>query len=157
MGNSVSVRPFWKELQDSATARNAISKSKPLVFMLAWLQVVTFEVVVVHPPEILFPWHWASPLAYNSLDTLTHVWTFPIYRLTFVQIIELFRFLRLLLPWPRSLKITEKVSFNIASGASYVQVHFEWTKVRLVNLTSFWKPKACGLVVLPERSIIKGQ
>ena len=27
------------------------------------------------------------------------------------------------------LKITEKVSFNIASEASYVYIYFEWTKI----------------------------
>ena len=39
----------------------------------------------------------------------------------------------------RCLKITEKVSFNIASEAS------------------FWKPEACGQTVLQDRSILIGQ
>ena len=37
------------------------------------------------------------------------------------------------------LKITEKVSFNIASKASYVYIH------------SFWKAEACSQIVFPDR------
>ena len=39
---------------------------------------------------------------------------------------------------------TEKVSFKIASGASYVNI-------------LFWKPEACGQTVLPDRLIWMGQ
>ena len=48
----------------------------------------------------------------------------------------------------RCLEITEKVSFNIASEASYVNI---LSGQKLINngqkwsiLASFWKPKACG-------------
>ena len=27
----------------------------------------------------------------------------------------------------------------------------------MVNLASFWNPKACGQTVLPDRSVLKGQ
>ena len=27
----------------------------------------------------------------------------------------------------------------------------------MVNLASFWKPEACGQIVLPDRSLLKGQ
>ena len=43
------------------------------------------------------------------------------------------------------LKITEKVSFNIASEASYFYI------------LSGQKPVACGKTVLPDRSVLKGQ
>ena len=40
----------------------------------------------------------------------------------------------------------KKVSFNIASEASYV-----FTKMpKIVNLTSFWDPEACGRIALPD-------
>ena len=48
------------------------------------------------------------------------------------------------------LEITEKVSFNIASEASYV--YKQWS-----ILASFWKPEACGQTVLPDRSILIDQ
>ena len=60
----------------------------------------------------------------------------------------------------RCLKITEKVSFNIASEASYVYI---WSVQKLIKnakndqFGEFWKPEACGQTVLPDRSILKGQ
>ena len=59
------------------------------------------------------------------------------------------------------LKITEKVSFNIASR-SELHLHFEWTKVnqkyqKWSILSSFWKPEAYGQIVLPDRSLLKGR
>ena len=65
------------------------------------------------------------------------------------------------LPFPtkaRCLKITEKVSINIASyvyilsGQKFIKNTKKWS-----NLTSFRKPKACGQTVLPERSVLIGQ
>ena len=40
-----------------------------------------------------------------------------------------------------------------------LHLHFEWTKVNLKrhkwsNLASFWKPEACGQIVLPDSSIL---
>ena len=54
----------------------------------------------------------------------------------------------------RCLKSTEKVSFNIASEASYVYILSgqKWS-----ILASFWKPEACGQTVLPDRSVVIGQ
>ena len=48
---------------------------------------------------------------------------------------------------PQCLKITEKVSFNIASEASYLGLHFEWTRVdkkweKSSIFASFRKPEA---------------
>ena len=56
----------------------------------------------------------------------------------------------------RCLKITEKVSFNIASEASYVYI-LSGQKLIKNAKNGFWKPEACGQTVLPDRSILKGQ
>ena len=48
---------------------------------------------------------------------------------------------------PQCLKITEKVSFNIASVASFVYILSgqKFIKMpKMVNLASFWKPAACS-------------
>ena len=52
------------------------------------------------------------------------------------------------------LKIAEKVSFNIASEASYVYILSgqKWS-----ILARFWRLEACGQTVLPDRSILVGQ
>ena len=59
------------------------------------------------------------------------------------------------------MKITEKVSFNIASEASYVYILSEPMLIKNVQkgsiLASFWKPEACGQTVLPDRSVLIGQ
>ena len=59
------------------------------------------------------------------------------------------------------LKFTEKVSFNIASEASYVYILSGQKLIKNAKnvsiLASFWKPEACGQTVLPDRSISKGQ
>ena len=59
------------------------------------------------------------------------------------------------------MKITEKVTFNIASEASYV---YNLSGQKLIKnakngpiLASFWKPEACDQTVLPDRSILIGQ
>ena len=59
------------------------------------------------------------------------------------------------------MKITETVSFNIASEASYVYI---LSGQKLIDnaknwsiLASFWKPKACGQTVLPDKSVLIGQ
>ena len=53
----------------------------------------------------------------------------------------------------RSLKIAEKVSFNIAS--EWTKVNQKWQKLSI--LASFWKPEACSQTVLPDRSLMIGQ
>ena len=59
------------------------------------------------------------------------------------------------------LKITEKVSFNIASEASYVYVFSEQKLINNAKNGSFWrvfwKPEDCGQTVLPDRSVLIGQ
>ena len=59
------------------------------------------------------------------------------------------------------MKITEKVSFNIASEASYVYILSGQKLIKnakkLSILASFWKPEACGQTVLPDMSFLKGQ
>ena len=62
--------------------------------------------------------------------------------------------------YSRCLKITEKVSFNIASEASYIYILSgqKFIKMpKMVNLASFWKPEVFGQTVLPDTSILKGQ
>ena len=55
------------------------------------------------------------------------------------------------------LKITQKVSFNIASEASYVYI-LSWQKfsknAENGQFWLFWKPEACGQTVLPDMSIL---
>ena len=58
----------------------------------------------------------------------------------------------------RCLKITEKVSFNIASEANYVYI-LRGQKViekcqKWSILASFWKPEASGQTVLPDRLVL---
>ena len=67
----------------------------------------------------------------------------------------------LILYLARCLKITEKVSFNIASEASYIYI---LTGQKLIKnakkrpiLASFWKPKAYSQTVLPDSSVLLGQ
>ena len=55
------------------------------------------------------------------------------------------------------LKITEKVSFNIASEASYVYILSGQKCQKWSILASFGKTKAYGQTVLPDRSVLKGQ
>ena len=59
---------------------------------------------------------------------------------------------------PRCLKITEKVSFNIASEASSVYILSGQKLIKKCQkwclLASFWKPEACGQTVLPDRSVL---
>ena len=61
----------------------------------------------------------------------------------------------------RYLKITEKVSFNIVSEASYVYIlsgqRFIKKCQKWSNFASFWKPKPCGQTLLPDRSVLIGQ
>ena len=54
------------------------------------------------------------------------------------------------------LKLTEKVSFNIASEASYIYVLNGEKLIKIAKnliLVSFRKPETCGQIVLPDRSI----
>ena len=55
----------------------------------------------------------------------------------------------------------KKVSFNIASEASYVYIlsgqKFIQKCQKYSILASFWKPEACGQTVLPDRSVLIGQ
>ena len=59
------------------------------------------------------------------------------------------------------MKITEKVSLNIASEASYVHILSGQKLIKNAKngkfLAIFWKPEACGQTVLPDRSILIGQ
>ena len=59
------------------------------------------------------------------------------------------------------LKIAQKVSFNIASEASYVYIlsgqKFIKNAKKWSILTSFWKPLSDGQTVLPDRSLLIGQ
>ena len=62
----------------------------------------------------------------------------------------------------RCLKITEKVSFNIAREAGYVyilsrQKSFKNAKNGPFFGEFFEKPEACGQTVLPDRSVLIGQ
>ena len=54
------------------------------------------------------------------------------------------------------LKITQNVAFNIASEASYIYKS-SLKNQKTVNLASFWKSKASGQTVLPDRSLWIGQ
>ena len=53
------------------------------------------------------------------------------------------------------LKITEKVSFNIASEASYVYILSRQKFIKNANNGSFWR--AFEKTVLPDRPILIGQ
>ena len=61
----------------------------------------------------------------------------------------------------RCLKITEKVSFNIASEASYFYILSRQRLIISANNGPFWrvffKTEACGQTVLPDRSVLKGK
>ena len=61
----------------------------------------------------------------------------------------------------RCLKITEKVSFNIASEASYAYIFNGQKEIKNANNCPFWrvfwKSEACGQTVLPDSSFLKGQ
>ena len=62
----------------------------------------------------------------------------------------------------RCLKITEKVSFNIASEASYVYIFSGQKLTKIANNDPFWRVLenlkiACGQIVLPDKSILIGQ
>ena len=62
---------------------------------------------------------------------------------------------------PQCLKITEKVSFNIASEASYVYILSGQKLIKNAKngpiWRVFWKSEACGQTVLPNRSVLIGQ
>ena len=58
------------------------------------------------------------------------------------------------------MKITEKVSFNIASEASYVYILSGQKLIKNAKNGQFWQVfenKACGQTVLPDRSVLIGQ
>ena len=57
----------------------------------------------------------------------------------------------------RCLKITEKVSFNIVSEASYVYILSGQKSIKNGKNGEFWKLEACGQIVLPDRSVLMGQ
>ena len=61
---------------------------------------------------------------------------------------------------PRFLKITEIVSCNIASEASYVYILIGQKLIenaKKTNMASFWKSKAFDQTVLPDRSLSIGK
>ena len=59
------------------------------------------------------------------------------------------------------MKITEKVSFNIASRASYIYnlngQKFIENAQKWSILATFWKPEPYGQTVLPDRSLLIGK
>ena len=59
------------------------------------------------------------------------------------------------------LKITEKVSFDIASEASYAYILNGQKFIKNAKNCPFWrffsKPEACGQTVLPDKSALIGQ
>ena len=63
--------------------------------------------------------------------------------------------------YSRCLKITEKVSFNIASEASYVYILSGQKFIKMAKIGPFWrvfeKSEGCGQTVLPDRSVLIGQ
>ena len=52
------------------------------------------------------------------------------------------------------LKMIEKVSFNIASEASYIYI---LSGQKRSILASFWKPEACSQILLPNRLPLIGR
>ena len=66
--------------------------------------------------------------------------------------------MQLLLKEAQCLKSTEKVSFNIASKASYIYILIGSLKGQKWSiLVNFWKSESFGQTVLPDRSILIGQ
>ena len=57
----------------------------------------------------------------------------------------------ILIFFARCLKITEKVSFNIASEASYAYILSGQKFIKKKSQKWFWKPEAYGQTVLPDR------
>ena len=55
------------------------------------------------------------------------------------------------------LKIAKKVSFNIASEASYVYILSIQKFIKNAKNGQFGEPEVCGHTVLPDRSISIGQ
>ena len=58
------------------------------------------------------------------------------------------------------LKITEKVSFYIASEASYFYILSGLKFIenaKMANLASFFNPEAYGQRMVPDRSLLKGR
>ena len=55
--------------------------------------------------------------------------------------------------------VFEKVSFNIASEASYVYILSGQKLIKKTKNPQFWQVlrKACGKTVLPDRSLLIGQ
>ena len=64
-------------------------------------------------------------------------------------------------PFAQCLKITEKVTFNIASETSYVYIlsgqKLSEKSQKWSILASYWKSEACGQTVLLDRSVLIGQ
>ena len=50
---------------------------------------------------------------------------------------------------PQCLKITVKVSFNIASVATFT-FWVDKSQLKMAKMASFWKVEACGQIVLPD-------
>ena len=96
--------------------------------------------------------YWLKLYNFIFHQCKSHMTELGKYKFYFQKIILTFMF-------SRYLKITEKVAFNIASETSYVYI-LSWQKLiknaRFI-LASFWKPEACGLTVLPDRSKIGGK
>ena len=108
-------------------------------------------------------WHWKQEGGLKGLKTINNpidnqVSNDLIIVITISQLKQSFKFIKKSLKKAQCLKITEKVSFNIASVASYVYILSgqKFTKNGPI-CASFWKPEACGQTVLPDRSISIGQ
>ena len=105
----------------------------------------------------------------NFFETLNYAANFYIYcavhkeiRQSFVDLCR--AFIKLCYhQWliPQCLKITEKVSFDIASEASYVYVlsgqKFIRNAQKRTNFSEFLKTEGCGQTVLPDKSFSIGQ
>ena len=50
------------------------------------------------------------------------------------------------------LQITEKVTFNIASEASYIYILNRQKLSKMLNLVNTWESEACGRTVLPDKT-----
>ena len=78
-------------------------------------------------------------------DTMYSLFQWPFFKVT------------LICTSSQCLKITEKVSFHVASKASYVYILSEQKFTKICQNGEFLKPEACGQTVLPDRSILIGQ
>ena len=106
---------------------------------------ILYTIMLLCPPPVKI-------YSFESDYYITHC-----YRITFlVKKVQTFQ---IHVAW--CLKITEKVSFNIVSEASYVYIlsgqKLIEKRQKMVILASFGKTKICCQTVLPDRSLFIGQ